>query len=143
MEPHTPAEMAVELARKQRHSFLNHLQVISGWLQLGQPDRARAYLDEVAARMAAEGDVVRSLPPAVSLHVLELSLEAERYAVQLDWQVEPGAESAPAEILTASRETVSRALADGAAEAAAVRRMAVRIGPGGFGVHTPPGEGER
>lgn len=36
----------LELCRQQRHDFLNHLQVVLGWLQLGRPERAITYIHE-------------------------------------------------------------------------------------------------
>jgi hypothetical protein len=38
-------ERASELLRKQRHDFLNHLQVIYGLLQLSKMERALEYID--------------------------------------------------------------------------------------------------
>ena len=48
---------AKELLRLQRHDFLNHLQVIHGYLQLNKPEKATDYLmraiDEIRAQGAA------------------------------------------------------------------------------------------
>lgn len=87
METRIPAEQAMALLRGQRHSFLNHLQVISGWLQLDRPERARHYLEMVAARVSAEADLMRSLPPSMAVWVVHLLLEAETNGVQLEWQL--------------------------------------------------------
>ncbi|HOV43587.1 MAG TPA: Spo0B domain-containing protein, partial [Syntrophothermus lipocalidus] len=40
------AEEVIWFLDCQRHDYLNHLQVISGLLELGQPARAREYLKE-------------------------------------------------------------------------------------------------
>ncbi|GFN22571.1 Spo0B domain-containing protein [Thermanaeromonas sp. C210] len=52
-------EAFVRLLRGQKHDFLNHLQVISGFLQLGKPERALAYTKEVVARIGKNGRLMR------------------------------------------------------------------------------------
>jgi len=37
----------LEANRHQRHDFLNHLQVVWGYLKLNKPDRAIEYIKEV------------------------------------------------------------------------------------------------
>ncbi|MDF2626429.1 MAG: hypothetical protein K0R39_260 [Symbiobacteriaceae bacterium] len=135
---------ALQLLRRQRHSFLNHLQVISGWLQLGRPERAQQYLEAVAARMTGESDVLRQASTGLSLLVLELGLEAETHGVQIEWQL--GGELAPAgglatipsdEQRARLRQQVLDALSSGI-----TGPLVIRLADGGFSVHTPSGMGE-
>ena len=49
----------VGILRNQRHSFMNHLQVISGWLQLKKPARALEYIEGIRKRQDQEGQVLR------------------------------------------------------------------------------------
>jgi len=45
--------------RLQRHDFLNHWQVIMGNLQLGQPEKALAYMREMIAEPAEEQKIAQ------------------------------------------------------------------------------------
>lgn len=133
---------ALALLRRQRHSLINHLQVVSGWLQLDRADRARAYLEAVAARIAAEADSTRQFPPALALVALALALDAETYGVEICWQA-----SAPVAALDGSRLAAFEAQVSAAVQAASAlpvgaRRVEVRLGPDGFAVHTPSDKGK-
>lgn len=86
-------EELVLILRNQRHSFMNHLQVISGWLQLNKPERAYEYLDQVAARIEAEGNILRLGSPSVALSVLSTSALAESHGVRIEHHLQ-GAERA-------------------------------------------------
>ncbi len=51
---------AVTLAlRRQRHDFLNHLQVIYALVQLGKTQRALDYIDELAKDPRLIGDATK------------------------------------------------------------------------------------
>ena len=41
------SEACKTLLKLQRHDFLNHLQVIQGFLQLGTTDRALRYMEDI------------------------------------------------------------------------------------------------
>lgn len=132
-------ERSLQLLRKQRHSFLNHLQVLSGWLQLNRPERARQYLDVLASRMGAESEVLNRVPAAAGLFVLEVGLEAETFGVPVDWQVRGEVSDAA---LEAGRAAVSAALQRAAAEPEDERGLIVQLGPEGVHVHTPSDKGK-
>ncbi|HEY3363718.1 MAG TPA: Spo0B domain-containing protein [Symbiobacteriaceae bacterium] len=127
------------LLRRQRHSFLNHLQVISGWLQLNQPDRARRYLETVADTIAADAQAVRSVSPELGLVLLDLTLEAEAYGARIEWRVKGDLPEAAA---TEFRAAVIKACATVAALADDQRTVTVTLESGGFTVHTPLSAGE-
>jgi hypothetical protein len=132
-------ERALHLLRRQRHSFLNHLQVISGWLQLGRPEKAGQYLETVSAQMAGESDVLRRAPAGLGLLVLELGLEAETHGARLEWQAAGPIDDLD---LPALREMVLAALNDAADRDSGERCVVVRLGPGAPVVHNPAGESE-
>lgn len=103
-------EEALGLVRLLRHNFLNHLQVISGWLQLGQAERASAYLNQVAARLAGESQGARDLNPSLALALLAAAAQAETHGVTLQWHLPPAlAIEDPAKV-TALRETLLAAV---------------------------------
>ncbi|HWI51329.1 MAG TPA: Spo0B domain-containing protein [Symbiobacteriaceae bacterium] len=138
MSDQIPAAQSLHLLRRQRHSFLNHLQVISGWLQLERPDKARQYLEAVAVRMAGESDVLRQAPSALGLLMLELGMEAETYGVHLQWRVDGPDISLPdGQQLDQLRREVVAAMAAGQS-----RVISVSLAADGFSVHTPSGKGE-
>lgn len=57
----------MSLLRWQRHDILNHLQVISGYLQLQKSDRALDYLKEVVAWLEQVGGLMRLQQPELAL----------------------------------------------------------------------------
>lgn len=131
---------ALELLRTQRHHFMNHLQVISGWLQLGKAERAIQYIDRVAARMEAERQALRRLErPEAALFVLDMGLRAESYGVALEWRltgpVDPAALPEAAERVAAALEQASH-LPEGA------RRLVITLGSTIDVLHTSSSVGE-
>ena len=51
MELTTPTTVCPEITRllwAQRHDFVNHIQVVHAFLQLGKVDRAKDYLEKIA-----------------------------------------------------------------------------------------------
>lgn len=94
-----PESEALAWLRMQRHSFLNHLQVIGGWLQLKQADRAAAYVAKVADTMAAEREALAAVPPALSVALLTVFLHAELHGVNATIQVaEPPSDHAAEQV---------------------------------------------
>lgn len=125
------------LLRGQRHSFMNHLQVISGWLQLNRPDRAQQYLETLASRLATESEAIRRLPPELGQAVIALAMDAETYGVSVDWQVSPGVTSLPAEALEDLMVEARAALKAESLQPDEKRRMVIRFGPGeSFSLHS-------
>jgi len=73
----------MSLLRAQRHSFLNHLQVVSGWLQMNQPQRAYDYLLKIVPALVDQGLVTGQVPPAVGHRLIATFLEAEVLGIRL------------------------------------------------------------
>jgi len=88
-------EAVLELIRAMRHSGLNHLQVIAGWLQLGQADRAREYVAQVSERLTAEAALARLQPADFALALLLAAARAELHGVDLRWGLELPAGRSP------------------------------------------------
>jgi hypothetical protein len=136
----SPTEQSLALLQRQRHSFLNHLQVISGWLQLGNTERARTYLHRLAERLADDGQTLRSLAPEYGLLIADLNLEAETHGVLVEWQVCGSAQEHPDP--APLRAKVVEALEAASRQPELRRQLRICIGPGGFTIHTAPEAGE-
>lgn len=63
-------EDLLEVIQSQRHDFLNHLQVISGLLQLNKVDRAREYIDQVSLEAAQYSKTTQVSIPEVTAALL-------------------------------------------------------------------------
>ncbi len=87
----------------KRHDLLNHLQVISGYLQLNKPERAREYLHQIQAELTAESRVCSCKPEALALELLYLQSQALLAGSNLVLKVENSMENSllPAEALVA------------------------------------------
>lgn len=130
---------ALGLLRGQRHSFLNHLQVISGWLQLGKSDRAAQYITRAVAHLEAEGQALQRIDsPEVALFLIETGLEAEPYGVVLRWRVSGPVDPAA---LPAARLQVATALQQAARLPEGDRALTITLGSI-ITVHTPSATGE-
>lgn len=55
------ADIAERLLHKQRHDFLNHLQVIHAYLQIGKVERAMEYLTKAAGDRTYFDELVAGL----------------------------------------------------------------------------------
>ncbi|WP_258360314.1 Spo0B domain-containing protein [Moorella sulfitireducens] len=96
----------ISLLRWQRHDFLNHLQVISGYIQLQKSDRALTYLQEVTAGleqlgrlmhlkqphlalvslMKIEQAAARGINPTIAVHTLMENLDMDNDAALALWE---------------------------------------------------------
>lgn len=56
----------LELIARKNHDFLNHLQVISGFLQLNKEEKAREYIREMGSEVEIMARVLNSRPPEVA-----------------------------------------------------------------------------
>ncbi|MEW6309057.1 MAG: Spo0B domain-containing protein [Bacillota bacterium] len=80
-------EQIIALNRKQRHDFLNDLQVITGWLQMGKVARAEEYLEYVREKLARESRIMRVKDPGLALLLLDKHSQAESHGVILDFHI--------------------------------------------------------
>jgi len=84
----------IEVLRVQKHDFLNHLQVISGYLQLNKTERAKDYIQQVSQEIYQSGMITKLRIPEVALNLLILKNEAVQYGVILDIFIETRMENA-------------------------------------------------
>jgi hypothetical protein len=54
-----PVGEIIYLLKNQRHDFVNHLQVIRGYLQLGKADLAVNYIIEISKELAESGRIMQ------------------------------------------------------------------------------------
>lgn len=73
----------LEVIQVQRHDFLNHLQVISGCLQLNKADRVQEYIRQVIADMRVMSQTARLEIPEVALALLVGINEAAKYQMEV------------------------------------------------------------
>ncbi|MGE5380333.1 MAG: Spo0B domain-containing protein [Methylocystaceae bacterium] len=71
MTMHDSAEV-VELVRQIRHDYLNYFQVITGYLELGMPERAQTFINDIMAGAARERTLLSLQPPQLGLTLYRL-----------------------------------------------------------------------
>lgn len=65
------AESMVKLLRDLNHDYLNHFQVISGYLQMDRAQQALLYLKETVERIQERGSLLRWIYPTTVLLMLQ------------------------------------------------------------------------
>lgn len=77
-------EKLLEVIQVQRHDFLNHLQVISGLLQLNKVDRVREYIGQIGMEMAQLSKTSRVKIPEVTAALLAGFNDASMSQIELE-----------------------------------------------------------
>jgi len=77
----------LDVIQGQRHDFLNHLQVISGLLQLKKEERLRDYLSQVSIELARLSKTAKIRIPDVTACLLNAFHEAAMNQVDLELEV--------------------------------------------------------
>lgn len=77
------ATRVVEILRRCRHDFGNHLQVVSGYTELGRSDKVKEYIANIVEKMAWERIIFDSLPAEAALYFYEQVLLAADLGVIL------------------------------------------------------------
>lgn len=100
----------LEVIQVQRHDFLNHLQVISGLLQLGKADRVRDYITQVCGDYERLSRITRLKSEDVKAVLLIANLEAAKVQVELDYDIQSNLAnlSAPGHIVGTALERCIR-----------------------------------
>jgi len=80
------AEYMVDLLRRVRHDFANHLQVISGYLDMERPERVKEYLTAVMEEITAERIIFESQPGEAALYFYEQVLLAYDLGIMLRYE---------------------------------------------------------
>ncbi|KAF1085611.1 hypothetical protein SPSYN_01754 [Sporotomaculum syntrophicum] len=78
----------LELLSIQRHDFLNHLQIISGLLQLKKEPEAREYIRTAATAIISLSKVVHLEVHEVAAVLLIAHKQAENYNVDIKFDVQ-------------------------------------------------------
>lgn len=65
------ASQAVSLLRRMRHDFANHLQVISGYLDMGWEERMSDYIRSIIAGLNQERIIFEAVDADVALYLYE------------------------------------------------------------------------
>ncbi|MFZ5596658.1 MAG: Spo0B domain-containing protein [Bacillota bacterium] len=71
----------------QRHDFLNHLQVISGLVQLNKTDRVKEYISQVSREFEKLGRVGHIAVPEVAAALLEGQYLAGKHQVEVVFEI--------------------------------------------------------
>lgn len=81
-------ENLLEVIQVQRHDFLNHLQVISGLLQLNKGDRVLAYINQVSVEIGRFSPISRLTVPEVKAVLLTEINEAAKHQIRLEVDIQ-------------------------------------------------------
>lgn len=85
--------MVLALSASYRHAVMNHLQVVLGWLQLGQPTKAEEYIRILEAGLAGETRLMRAAQPDLAATLVLRRGRAEEYGIELNFDVADGLRS--------------------------------------------------
>lgn len=81
--------------RKQRHDFMNHLQVIYSLLELDEPKEAVSYIERVHTDLAKVGKILKTAHPSINALIAAKSNDAEEAGVAFLLNVSTSLESLP------------------------------------------------
>lgn len=80
------AEQMVDLLRRVRHDFANHLQVIGGYLELGNPEQVKIYLSKLVEALNQEKIIFAISEAGASLYLYEQLLRARDMGIILHYE---------------------------------------------------------
>lgn len=80
------SEQMVQMLRHLRHDFGNHLQVISGYLDLGRGDEVKKYIRSLAEDMVQERIIFESCSPDAALYFYHQLLLARERGIKMSYQ---------------------------------------------------------
>jgi hypothetical protein len=73
----------VNLLRRVRHDYANHLQVISGYLELGWEEQIKSYIKEIINQLNQERIIFESVAPEDALYFYEQLLKVRDMGIIL------------------------------------------------------------
>ena len=76
-------EKLLKIIQAQRHDFLNHLQVVSGLLQLKKYEQVREYIARVSTEMAQLSKTARVSVPEISAALLTGFYDAAMFQIDM------------------------------------------------------------
>lgn len=77
----------LEVIQVQRHDFLNHLQVISGLMQLNKPERLKEYIEKIIEEMKPLSAVTRLNVPELKAVILIALKEAQKHQIDFKFNI--------------------------------------------------------
>ncbi|ABI68911.1 Spo0B domain-containing protein [Syntrophomonas wolfei] len=81
------AKHSMEILRRVRHDFANHLQVVSGYLELGRCQQVKEYIAEIVMDMAEEKKIFEAgLSAKEALYFFEKTLTARELGIILRYE---------------------------------------------------------
>jgi hypothetical protein len=90
------AKEALKVLRAQYHDFLNCLQVVSGLVDLGRPEKIKEYVRRAADEFTARGRLAKSGLPEVTWLLLRFQTEAVEHGIKVSCELGQGSgESVP------------------------------------------------
>lgn len=78
----------LEVLREQRHDFINHLQVISGYLQLQKQEIAHDYIQKTSVLLREQGKIFRLKIPEVTTVLLVEQKKARDYGIEVIFDIQ-------------------------------------------------------
>ena len=98
----------LEVFREQRHDFINHLQVISGYLQLQKQEIARDYIQKVSGLLREQGKIFHLKIPEVTTVLLVEQKKARDYGIEVIFDLRDDLAncSIPGDVIGALLETI-------------------------------------
>ena len=76
--------------RRQRHDFMNHLQVVFSLLELGEGSEAMKYVENVYGDIKKTGSVLKTAIPAVNALIAAKKQDCEEKGISLDTRIASG-----------------------------------------------------
>lgn len=81
--------------RKQRHDFMNHLQVVYSLLELDEPKEAISYIERVHTDLAKVGKLLKTAHPSINALIAAKSNDAEEAGIAFLLNVSTSLEHLP------------------------------------------------
>jgi len=78
----------LEVVREQRHDFINHLQVISGYLQLQKQEIAHDYIQKISGLLREQGKIFCLKIPEVTTVLLVEQKKARDYGIEVIFDIQ-------------------------------------------------------
>jgi len=79
---------AIKVIRTERHDFLNHLQVISGLLQLKKEERALEYIGKITEEIYDLGKITRINDSKLATSILLKNYEAHEKGIKVNLDIQ-------------------------------------------------------
>jgi len=80
----------LQLYRVQRHDFLNHFQVVMGYLQMDKGNAALDYLRRAAADSVVSAPLAHLQPPEFAVELMLLASSCFKYGVEFESVIPEG-----------------------------------------------------